>query len=223
MLIANPSASRQVVQQNEIPTTNTMAEKYDDTELIRLLRGDKAMQDRALVFMMSKMRTNIIKHLRSKGCFEDRAESFFLEGLTKGVQSICKGDFRMEGSLEGYFKTICLRMWLTALKSENARKAREEVIGHRRMSTTDLTADDLIFQEQRAFLLKEFLQKLGKGCADIMLLKADGYSSKEIVRKTDYSTPGSVDKRNSVCMEKLRRLMEKSPHIMKLLKELHEK
>ena len=210
-------------KQDETRIIDTMAEKYEDRELIRLLRGSQAMQDRALVFIMDKMKTDIIKHLYNQGCKDAvAAESFFLEGITKGMHSIVKGDFREDGSVVGYFKKICYRLWLSAMRSDNARKAREEKVGHT-ITTADLTAEDLIFQEQRAILLNEILDKLGKGCADIMLLKAGGYSTKEIVNKTDYSSISSVDKRNSICMDKLRQLMKDNPQVMKLLKELHEK
>ena len=159
-------------EQDETRTIDTMAEKYEDRELIRLLRGSQAMQDRALVFIMDKMKTDIIKHLYNQGCKDAvAAESFFLEGITKGMHSIVKGDFRADGSVVGYFKKICYRLWLSAMRSDNARKAREEKVGHT-ITTADLTAEDLIFQEQRAILLNEILDKLGKGCADIMLLKA---------------------------------------------------
>lgn len=215
------SAFSQVVQQNDRLTTGTMTDKYDDAELIKLLCGDKVMQDKALVFMMSDMRKNIINHLYTQGCAKDIAEGYFLEGLTKGMMNIIKGEFR-GGSLEGYLKTICRNLWLSRLKSEKASKAREEIVGHTSTSA-DLTADDLMFYEQRAILLDEFLQNIGSGCSEIMLLKAKGYFSKEIVEMTDYNSVSSVDKRYSICMKKVRAVMKDKPHILKLLKELHEK
>ncbi len=212
----------QVVQQNEILTTDTMSDKYDDAELIRLLCGNKTMQDKALVFIMTDMKTNIIHHLHKQGCAKDIGEGYFLEALTKGMTNILEGKFRGEGSLEGYLKTICRNLWLSALRSEKASKAREEVVGHT-MTTADLTANDLIFYKQRAILLKEFLQKMGVGCSEIMLLKAEGFSSKEIVEMTDYASVSSVDRRYSICMKKVRTLMKDNPHVMNLLNELHEK
>lgn len=216
------SAESQIVSQNEKLTVGTMTDKYDDRELIRLLCGDKIAQDKALVFIMSNMRTNIIKYLRNKGCNDDRVEGYFLEGLTNAIKSINDGKYRGDGSLEGFLKKICNNIWLTALRSEKASKAREEKVGYT-ITTADLTADDLVFYKQRAVLLKEVLQNLGAGCSKIMLLKADGYSSKEIVEMTDYTSVSSVDRRYSICMKKVRELMLDNPHVMKLLKELYEK
>ena len=216
------SADSLAIQNNEKQTAGTMTDKYEDAELIRLLCGDEATQDKALVFIMSDMRANILKYLYNKGCTDERAEGFFLEGLTKAFKSIQTGKYRGEGSLEGYLKRICHNVWLSALRSEKASKAREEKVGNSLM-TADLTADDLVFYKQRAILLKEFLEKLGPGCSEIMLYKAEGYSSKEIAEMTDYTSAGGVDKRYFVCMKKVRTLMKVNPHVMNLLKELHEK
>lgn len=216
------SAEGQVIQDNEKLTAGTMTDKYEDAALISLLRGDKAMQDEALLFIMSDTRRNILQYLYNRGCKDERAEGFFLEGLTNALMSIKSGQYQGKGSLEGYLKKICYNVWLSALRSEQASKAREKKVGHT-MTTADLTADDLLFYEQRAILLKEFLQKIGAGCSKIMLLKAEGYSAKEIVTMTDYASESAVNKRNSICLKKVRILMRDNPHIMKLLKELHEK
>jgi len=209
-------------QQNERRTIGKMEDTYDDKELVRLLHSEKAMQDKAVLFIISKMKSEVIKYLCHKGCADDKAEGYFLEGLTNCIRSITNGKYRGEGSLEGYLKKICNNVWLTALRREKASKAREEKVGHS-LTTADLTADDLVFYEQRAILLKEFLQNLGAGCSEIMLFKAEGFSSKEIVQMTDYSSVSSVDRRYSVCMKKVRTLMKDNPKVMELLKELHEK
>lgn len=112
---------------------------------------------------------------------DNLAEDMFQEAMIKIYQKL--GDFRFEGSLEGWLKRICVNQCLDALKKSKA-KFNESIEGiHEKIASTDD-----VYSEINVKNLMQILMKLPVGYRTVFNLFAiEGYSHAEIAELLNIS------------------------------------
>ena len=72
------------------------------------------------------------------------------------------------------------------------------------------SAVELLIHRNKIETLREYMQKLGDKCRELLLLFEDGFSDKDIAEKMDYNSPAVVKTTRLRCIDRLRELLKGS-------------
>jgi RNA polymerase sigma-70 factor (ECF subfamily) len=158
-----------------------------DEELIRgCLRGDPVAQQRLYETYSPKMYTYCLRYLKDKMLAEDALVTAF----TRILQRIHQ--FKGEGSLEGWIKTIVIRESLATLRRNQSMRFESDLGSIETSTITQPVQDDL----QVADLMR-MVGELPVGYRTVFNLYAiDGYSHKEIAGQLGISENTSKSQLN---------------------------
>lgn len=191
-----------------------MADLYFGKKLLDDIkaRNESVTDDFVMQVFKSGLRGEVINYLRSSNASKQEAEDAFSEGFTYFLKRAQDDKLEVIDSLSAYLKVLCKRRWLTALKKKENRKKREQVVLGIAQSRAPRVYGNILKEERRAFLDK-FLSLVGEDCKKLFLLRAEGYSSKEISERTKYSSAGAVDKKLSGCRKKIEQVIAENPYL----------
>lgn len=191
-----------------------MADLYFGKKLLDDIKArNESVTDKFVMQVFkSGLRNEVINYLRNANASEQQAEDAFSEGFTYFLKRAQDGEIDVIDSLAAYLKVVCKRRWLTALKKSESRKNREQTVFGAAQNQEPRAYGNILKEERQEFLDK-FLSLVGEDCKNLFLLRAEGYSSKEISERTKYGSAGAVDKKLSGCRKKIAQIIAENPNL----------
>ena len=194
-----------------------MNEHYSDEAIIRGIQAKGPELEKMVrhLYNRTDLKDWVFHYvIRMNGSKED-AEDVFQEGISHFVMNVKNGKYQSKSTLQTYFFGICKFIWFNKHKDwKKWSNAKEKANAEEELSDSPETI--VLYHEQSA-LLKEVLGLLGEKCQQVLQLWALGYSSKEIVQETSYSSENVINKTKHNCMKKLTKLLKAKPNLVKLL------
>ncbi|MEM7036458.1 MAG: sigma-70 family RNA polymerase sigma factor [Bacteroidota bacterium] len=132
----------------------------------------------------------------------DDAHDLFQDALIVVFKKCRTGDFELTCTLKTYLQAICRRMWLN-------KKSRGKGVF---MSDVTEMEQDIVIEEEittsfhrqeRERVYREYFQKLGADCQNILKAFLEGIKMKEIARRFQIPSEGAAKKRKFTCQKRL--------------------
>lgn len=168
-----------------------------------LFRGLERQDRQAILCLQLQSRPTIRKLIRNAGAPPDILDDVLNRSTLVFLQKIEQGGYEFKGFAPStYFIEIAKRMILMALRSKNTAVEPLDTL----TNVPDSDMEALRESEDSAELLRQFLDKLGSPCRELVRLHhIDGYSDEEVIRMglTAYKTTDSLKMMRSNCMKKL--------------------
>ena len=152
--------------------------------------------------------------LSNKGAEED-AHDLFQEAMIILFKKCQDTGFYLTCTLKTYVQAVCRRMWLNKksrskgiYKSGITEKEENEIVG------ADFREE--YEREEREQLYREYFQKLGEGCRQVLSLFLSGVRLKEIADKLGIAGEGAAKKKKYKCQKRLIEWIKADPRYSEL-------
>ncbi|MBK9335750.1 MAG: sigma-70 family RNA polymerase sigma factor [Lewinellaceae bacterium] len=156
------------------------------------------------------LRQMSIAHVRKYGGNRQDGEDVFQEAIIVLDRKIRMGDFRGEGSIEGYFMGIVRWHWFNQQhKTGQSTRLAESRPEPPLSSNPEL---DYLLTERRE-LLEKLLQQLADKCRNLLKFYQLDFSMKEIAHQMGFANSGVAKKEAFLCRKRFRVLLERHPEI----------
>jgi RNA polymerase sigma factor (sigma-70 family) len=188
-----------------------VSKHLSDIEIIDMIQSGGKAADDALVFLINLHKKSVIMHLRNKRF--SHPEDLFQEGIVAIFMQIQNGKFRAQSTIKTYLIAIC-----TKLAYSNFRRdiTKEKAINQMEKIDKKIDSPEQLFiSAEKNENLNKLLSKLGENCKQILSLWSLQYSMDEIAKMTSYKNANSVKKKKFGCLQKLMRLVEENPFLLK--------
>jgi len=193
--------------------------KYDDAELIAAIK-DKKMLDDAIAFTYQQYSKTVSSFIINNGGSQQDAEDIFQETVIAFINTVQKGNYRMEAGIPTFLVAISKNLWYKEIKKKDRSEYREKVFEIGRGSEELDVSNDISDREMKREL-RELLDKLGDSCKKIlMLFYYDNLSMKEIVEHLHYENEQVVRNKKYKCLKELTELVKANPQVAKQISEL---
>ncbi len=164
-------------------------------------KGDRKCQHLLYSTFASRMMGVCMRYAKTLPEAEDVLQNGFIKVFTK------IDDFRQEGSLEGWIRTIMVR---AAIESYHKEKRKTELVDISDLAGSELQSHELVNLEARDLLA--LVQQLSPGCRLVFNLYAiEGYSHKEIAGQLGISESASkaqLSRARTILKSKLAKMEE---------------
>jgi len=193
--------------------------KYDDAELIAAIK-DKKMLDDAIAFTYQQYSKTVSSFIINNGGSQQDADDIFQETVIAFINTVQKGNYRMEAGIPTFLVAISKNLWYKEIKKKDRSEYREKVFEIGRGSEELDVSNDISDREMKKEL-RELLDKLGDSCKKIlMLFYYDNLSMKEIVEHLHYENEQVVRNKKYKCLKELTELVKANPQVAKQISEL---
>jgi RNA polymerase sigma factor (sigma-70 family) len=193
--------------------------KYDDAELIAAIK-DKKMLDDAIAFTYQQYSKTVSSFIINNGGSQQDADDIFQETVIAFINTVQKGNYRMEAGIPTFLVAISKNLWYKEIKKKDRSEYREKVFEIGRGSEELDVSNDISDREMKKEL-RELLDKLGDSCKKIlMLFYYDNLSMKEIVEHLHYDNEQVVRNKKYKCLKELTELVKANPKVAKQISEL---
>ena len=193
--------------------------KYDDAELIAAIK-DKKMLDDAIAFTYQQYSKTVSSFIINNGGSQQDADDIFQETVIAFINTVQKGNYRMEAGIPTFLVAISKNLWYKEIKKKDRSEYREKVFEIGRGSEELDVSNDISDREMKKEL-RELLDKLGDSCKKIlMLFYYDNLSMKEIVEHLHYDNEQVVRNKKYKCLKELTELVKANPQVAKQISEL---
>src|ERR1700760_1742090 len=141
--------------------------------------------------------------------------SAYSDAVLSTINNIASGRFDGSSSLKTYLFRIFSNKCIDQVRKNTMHKAAV----HHSVETPELLAHlpdkarsavELLIHRSKIETLREYVQKLGEKCRELLLLFEDGFSDKDIAEKMDYNSPAVVKTTRLRCIDRLRDLMKET-------------
>ncbi|MEQ1745625.1 MAG: sigma-70 family RNA polymerase sigma factor [Saprospiraceae bacterium] len=195
----------------------------NDDEILDALRSGVRARFNAAVehlYRDSHIRNTVRRQIINQRGEEEDVNDVLNSTLVVFLNSVEKHTYDpARGVITAYLAGVAKKVFFTLRRSElRKRHKHEHIVMAQVLETT--TDPELEFDQQhrRAFVHK-FLGRLSERCRELLLLKEDGYSMKEIAEQMQYKSADSTKSAHHDCREKLNDLTQR-PEVLKELREL---
>jgi RNA polymerase sigma-70 factor (ECF subfamily) len=199
-------------------------ESYTDEELLAMITGTSEERDAALKFFFTdpKLEDTVLQRIKRKGGDDYDAQDAYQEGFKVFYRQLQTGKFEGRSSLRTFFVGICIRCWLDGLKKSFYK--RTTMVGDEQSLLEEEfqhSPEVELFSRERKSHLRKVLNLLGQQCKEVVMLKYEGFSDKEITEMMNFEDSVRVRKKRHRCMSKLFEKMKSEPGLMAILKQLN--
>ena len=193
--------------------------KYTDAELIAAIK-DKKMLDDAIAFTYQQYSKTVSSFIINNGGSQQDADDIFQETVIAFINTVQKGNYRMEAGIPTFLVAISKNLWYKEIKKKDRSEYREKVFEIGRGSEELDVSNDISDREMKKEL-RELLDKLGESCRKIlMLFYYENLSMKEIVEHLHYENEQVVRNKKYKCLKELTELVKANPQVAKQISEL---
>src|SRR4030095_4010103 len=181
--------------------------KYDDVELIAAI-NDKTKLDSAILFLYQQYSETISSFITNNGGSQQDADDIFQETVMAFIDTVQKGNYRMEASIKTFLVSIAKNLWYKEIKKKERSDFRDKVFEIGRGSEEIDVSHEISDREMKKEL-RELLNKLGESCKKIlMLFYYENLSMREIVDHLHYENEQVVRNKKYKCLKELTRSEE---------------
>jgi RNA polymerase sigma factor (sigma-70 family) len=145
----------------------------------------------------------------------DDGFSAYSDALLSAIHNIANGRFDGSSTLKTYLFKIFSNKCIDQVRKNTMNKAAvhhsvasPELLAH--LPDKARSAVELLIHRNKIETLREFVQKLGEKCRELLLLFEDGFSDKDIAEKMEYNSPAVVKTTRLRCIDRLRELMKET-------------
>jgi len=193
--------------------------KYDDVELIAAI-NDKTKLDSAILFLYQQYSETISSFITNNGGSQQDADDIFQETVMAFIDTVQKGNYRMEASIKTFLVSIAKNLWYKEIKKKERSDFRDKVFEIGRGSEEIDVSHEISDREMKKEL-RELLNKLGESCKKIlMLFYYENLSMREIVDHLHYENEQVVRNKKYKCLKELTELVKANPEVAKQINEL---
>jgi RNA polymerase sigma factor (sigma-70 family) len=141
--------------------------------------------------------------------------SAYSDALLSAIHNITGGRFDGSSSLKTYLFRIFSNKCIDLIRKNSINKATV----HHSVQIPELleqlpdkarSAVEQLIHRNKIDTLREYLQKLGEKCRELLLLFEEGLTDRDIAGKMDYNSAAVVKTSRLRCIEKLRELMKET-------------
>lgn len=176
--------------------------RNDQAYIINALRTDNNKKLRAFAMKLAEICN---KSILSKGGTSQDAEDIYPKAFIS-LKNRVKSDANFDACLYAYFATICKHVLYDKWRKGKKEKKAEELY----LKIFNNSLEDIELKELKYRIFKECIKKLNEKHQDILKMRFNGLSSKEIAAKIGTSY-GCIDYTFSEIKKKLSRLVVKHP------------
>jgi RNA polymerase sigma factor (sigma-70 family) len=141
--------------------------------------------------------------------------SAYSDAVLSSIHNIAAGRFDGSASLKTYLFKIFSNKCIDQIRKNAMNKATvhqsaasPELLAH--LPDKARSAVDLLIHRCKIETVREYVQKLGEKCRELLVLFEDGFSDKEIAEKMEYNSPAVVKTTRLRCIDRLRELMKET-------------
>lgn len=181
-------------------------------EIIEKIRKGGVLREKAIHHLIEKNRYLLKLKQASQSLRQEEIEEAFMDAILKLVRAIENPAFPTSSNLGGLLKSIFSNLCVDTIRKNTSQKkggknSKIELLESIKQRT-DNPEEQLITEEIMA-AGKECLAGLSEKCQMILILKEEGYSSKEIAEKLAYNKPSVVDATFFRCRKRFVNCIEK--------------
>ena len=196
-----------------------IVKKYEDAELIAAIKDKKKLDD-AILFIYQQYSETISSFITNNGGSQQDADDVFQETVMAFIDTVQKGNYRMEAGIKTFLLAISKNLWYKEIKKKDRSDYREKVFEISRGSEEIDVSHDISDREMKKEL-RELLDKLGESCKKIlMLFYFENLSMREIVDHLHYENEQVVRNKKYKCLKELTELVKANPQVAKQISEL---
>jgi len=189
----------------------------NELKIYQLLSSGNEKQENQGLKQLSENKNYFLRKHRFPVYFvQEEKDDVFYWGLFKLLENIQKDKFQYKesGNLEAYLYTLILRR----IYSKGRAKKLESLSS---ISETKYTSTTTVFDQEVLEKIQElFEQKLGENCRKILLMRhRDGLKLNEIAESLGIAI-GTVKNNSSMCLKKLKKLIDQEPKLGHYIKGL---
>lgn len=156
----------------------------------------------------------VIDHIVAKGGSEDDGADVFQESIITLIDLLKQEKFRQESSIRTYLFGIVTNKWLNDIRSKERRKKHAELYAVKELEKTETI--EIVKKEDNLIVL---LNKLEEPCKEILVGFYFGNKSmKVLLEEFDFKNEQVLRNRKSLCMKKLKELIQEDKTLLQKLK-----
>jgi RNA polymerase sigma factor (sigma-70 family) len=183
--------------------------KIFDAELITCLKGNDSERKKGENQLFADYQYFIKEGERKYKLTHEEIFDAYVDAVIVVIEKIRNGSFKGLSTIKTYLFQVFQNKCVDLLRKKTTNKQSVHQTGELTglLSQLSDSAKSIIIQlmENTDFdILKQRLEQLGDNCRQLLLLWADGFSDKEIVRQFAYKTPDVVKTTRLRCIDKLR-------------------
>jgi RNA polymerase sigma factor (sigma-70 family) len=145
----------------------------------------------------------------------DDSFSAYSDAVLSAIHNIAGGRFDGFASLKTYLFKIFSNKCIDHIRKNAMNKATvhhsvgsPELLAH--LPDKARSAVEGLIHRNKVETVREYLEKLGDKCRELLLLFEDGFSDKDIAEKMDYNSPAVVKTTRLRCIDRLRVLIKET-------------
>jgi RNA polymerase sigma factor (sigma-70 family) len=187
-----------------------MKSSKDEANLLAFRRGGKELEEAMIaLYQNPALWQGVLAFVQRMGGTREDAEDIFQDGIRVLISQVRAGKDHIQGELAAYLMGICRHLWYK--KRARQQKAQNLRTQSREEEIVLSDPEYLLVQEDQKQKLETLLERLPKGCRQVLIAWQMGYSMREIAAQTGYKSEGVVRKKKHQCMQKLLKILEKEP------------
>lgn len=192
-----------------------MKDKTDKEILEAFAHSDERRQNEAVRYMYLHYFPSILSFVQRNNGLEEDAADIFQDALLVFYQKSREKDFSLNCTIKTYVYSICKNTWYYRLRGR-----KKEVRMEFDLETVPLEENtlDILIEKDYKQIIADLMNQLGEKCRDILThVYFDKMRMDEIAHRVDMSSAQVVRNQKARCMKKLRKMVESSDELRKIL------
>ena len=192
--------------------------KYDDAELITAIKAGGMSADKAVTFIYSEYRNQVLQFIISKNGTKNEALDIFQDAVVQLVSGLEQDKFRGNSSIKTYLFAISKRLWYRRF-NKNTRH-QEWIKDNPFEDLADEDPEEIMLKKDLSSKVEELMSRLPQKSRQVLLLWVRNYSMREIAEKMGFKNEQVARNKKSNSLKELKQLVNTQEQIASILEEL---
>ncbi len=185
-----------------------------DNKIVEAIREGSFEESKVIKTLLEENEKRVFSFVRRHGGSTIEAEDILIEGMTELVFNIKKDKFKGTGSINAYLYQICRLLWYQKYRAGKIEQSREEI------KDVHVSESVVIEFNDQENILDQVLNQIGSTCKQVLLMWSQSFNMTEIQSEMGYGSPQVAMNKKSKCVKKMIDLVNRSPNLKQLLKDL---